>query len=70
MPEGIRRWAQKGACEVKQQQEETLAAFDAREGERLTLTVVEGGELLWPQGFNPLNLQVLADGSLLHTRFL
>lgn len=34
------------------------------------MTVAVGGEPLWPQGFDPLNLQVLADGSLLHTRFL
>ena len=34
------------------------------------MMVAVGGEPLWPRGFDPLNLQVLADGSLLHTRFL
>ena len=70
VPEGIQRWAHEEAQGVQRRQEEALAAFDARPGGRLTLTVSDGGEPLWPRGFDPLNLQMMADGSLLHARFL
>lgn len=32
--------------------------------------VVEGGEPLWPQGFDPLNVERLGGTEVLHTRFL
>ena len=43
-------------------------AFDARKEWRLVIQAAEG-KPLWPQGFDPLNLERV-DGGLLHTRFL
>lgn len=43
-------------------------AFVRRAGYRLD--VVAGAEPLWPQGFDPLNVQVVAPGEVLHTRFV
>jgi len=70
VPGEIRRWASEEAQGVAGRQQEALDAFGARPGGRLLLTVADGSEPLWPRGFDPLNLRVLADGSLLHTRFL
>ncbi len=70
VPKAIGVWARQEAQQVLQRQTEALKAFEAQPGQRLTLTVADGEEPIWPRGFDPLNLQVLADGSLLHTRFL
>ena len=43
-------------------------AFDARTGWRVVIAAIEG-KPLWPQGFDPLNVEPVSDG-LLHTRFL
>lgn len=44
------------------------AAFDARTGYRIRVQAADGAPL-WPQGFDPLNVE-RTDGGLLHTRFL
>jgi len=46
-----------------------LAAFAGKPGSRV---VVEtgGGEPLWPQGFDPLNVERMGEARVLHTRFL
>jgi hypothetical protein len=43
-------------------------AFDERPGYRVVIEAAEG-KPLWPQGFDPLNVE-RADGGILHTRFL
>lgn len=43
-------------------------AFDARKGWRVVVIAPEG-QPLWPQGFDPLNIERVS-GGLLHTRFL
>ena len=43
-------------------------AFDAYQGPKLILETASGGPL-WPQGFDPLNFE-LVEGGMLHTRFL
>lgn len=47
---------------------ERRKAFDARPGWRLVVLAAEG-KPLWPQGFDPLNVERV-EGGLLHTRFL
>ena len=42
--------------------------FDSRSGWRVIVQAAEG-KPLWPQGFDPLNVEMV-DGGLLHTRFL
>jgi uncharacterized Zn-finger protein len=42
--------------------------FDTREGWRVEI-IAASGKPLWPQGFDPLNVERV-DGGLLHTRFL
>jgi hypothetical protein len=44
------------------------AAFDARPGWRLVIEAASG-KPLWPQGFDPLNVERV-EGGLVHTRFL
>jgi len=70
VPDAIRLWAKEEAIQVQQRQAAALTAFETRSGQRLTLTVTDGAEPFWPRGFDPLNIRVLADGSLLHGRFL
>jgi len=59
--------AQKDAGAVIAKRKERREKFDARDGWRI---VVESSakHLLWPNGFDPLNVE-LVDGGLLHTRF-
>ena len=51
------------------ERERRLAAFEGKPGWRV---VVEagGGEPLWPQGFDPLNVERVGAGRVLHTRYL
>ncbi len=44
--------------------------FLAQPGWTLRVVVDPGAEPLWPQAFDPMNLSVLGDGALLHTRWL
>jgi hypothetical protein len=44
------------------------AAFDAVPGHTLVFEAV--GEPLWPQGFDPLNVESLGDRRVLHTRWI
>lgn len=44
------------------------AAFDARPGWRVTVIAADAAPL-WPMGFDPLNVEIVA-GGVLHTRFL
>jgi hypothetical protein len=43
--------------------------FLSQPGWRIVL-IVESGEPLWPQGFDPLNVERLGGAAVLHTRFL
>lgn len=55
--------------ETLQAKRETLRReFFAQPG--WTIVIAAGNEPLWPQGFDPLNVQRLAAGEVLHTRFL
>jgi hypothetical protein len=53
VPEDIRGWAQEEARGVQRRQEEALAAFEARPGTRLTLTVATGAEPSGRKGSTP-----------------
>jgi hypothetical protein len=46
-----------------------LAAFEDRSGWRVVVEV-SGGEPLWPQGFDPLNVDRLGPERVLHTRYV
>jgi hypothetical protein len=48
--------------------DELRKSFDTREGWRVILTAADG-QPLWPQGFDPLNIERLGS-HLLHTRFV
>jgi hypothetical protein len=64
----IKRTAKRDAANVATQRAVRRQAFDARQGSRVIITAAEG-KPLWPQGFDPLNVERV-DGGLLHTRFL
>ena len=49
--------------------EQRLVEFEGKPGWRVVVEVA-GGEPLWPQGFDPLNVERLAAQRVLHTRFL
>jgi hypothetical protein len=51
------------------QRRQQLAAFEAQAGTRVVVEVA-AGELLWPEGFDPLNVTPLDAQRLLHRRFL
>jgi hypothetical protein len=65
---GIERTAQKDATAVLAERRERRQALDARPGWRVIVRAAEGLPL-WPQGFDPLNVQRV-DGGYLHTRYL
>ena len=46
-----------------------LSAFEAKAGWRVVVEVASG-EPLWPQGFDPLNVERIDAARVLHTRFL
>ena len=48
--------------------EARVAAFEGRPGWRVI--VEAAGQPLWPQGFDPLNVERVGDARVLHTRFL
>lgn len=56
------------AARVRADRSSRREQFDARAGWRVEL-VITAGQPLWPQGFDPLNLERV-DGGVLHTRFL
>ncbi len=60
--------ARRDARKVSQDRETRRAKFDADPGLRLVL-VAAPETPLWPQGFDPLNVEVV-DGGLLHSRML
>ena len=64
----IERTAKRDAANVATQRAARRQAFDARQGSRVVITAAEG-KPLWPQGFDPLNVEPV-NGGLLHTRFL
>ena len=64
----ITRDAERDAAKVVTDRVARRKTFDARRGWRVTLVAAEG-KPLWPQGFDPLNIERLNDG-LLHGRFL
>jgi hypothetical protein len=66
--ERLERGAREDAAAVVSARGERRRAFDARPGWRVAVEAA-GGQPLWPQGFDPLNV-VRVDDGFLHTRFL
>src|SRR5690606_15282135 len=64
----IERAAREDAAAFIAMRTERRSAFDARAGWRVVVEAADGRPL-WPQGFDPLNVERV-DGGLLHTRFL
>ena len=64
----ITRQAHRDAADVVTGRVARRKAFDTRTGSRVIIAAAEG-KPLWPQGFDPLNIERVSDG-LLHTRFL
>jgi len=64
----LERTAQADADALRARLAANRQAFLARSG--LTLVIVAGAEPLWPQGFDPLNVQVVSPREVLHTRFV
>lgn len=66
---GARQKARADVSALLEKRAERLAAFESRPGWRV---VVESGgsEPLWPQGFDPLNVERVGAERVLHTRFL
>jgi hypothetical protein len=64
----ITRQAERDAAGVISSRVARRTTFDTRRGWRVIITAAEG-KPLWPQGFDPLNVERVSDG-LLHTRFL
>ena len=64
----IERVAREDVAALVARRTERRKAFDAREGWRVVVEPADGRPL-WPQGFDPINLEHV-DGGLLHTRFL
>lgn len=64
----IEETARRDAADVVSRRTTRRKAFDARPGRRVVITAATG-KPLWPQGFDPLNIERM-DGGLLHTRFL
>jgi hypothetical protein len=60
------RVAKADAAAVASQRTERRQAFDAAPGWHI---VIESGQPLWPNNFDPLNMEVV-DGGLLHTRWV
>lgn len=65
---GMQSRARRDTAALAAERAQRAESFEARAGWRLLLEV--SGEPLWPQGFDPLNIEPLADNRLLHTRFL
>jgi len=66
--ERVERVARADTAAIRAGRTARRQAFDARPGWRVVIQAAEGRPL-WPQGFDPLNVE-LVDGGLLHTRFL
>jgi hypothetical protein len=62
------RAARSDVAAVLARQVERREAFEVRSGWRVVVEAADG-EPLWPQGFDPLNIERV-QGGLLHTRFL
>lgn len=65
---GIESTAKKDTASVVEERSRRRKAFDTREGWRVIVETADGRPL-WPQGFDPLNVERV-DGGLVHTRFL
>jgi hypothetical protein len=63
----IRARAEADAAAVVARRREALAAFDAQPGAQIE--VVAGGEPLWLQAFDPINVQTVGPATVLHRRF-
>lgn len=64
----IERSAEEDVAALVARQAERRKAFDARDGWRVVVEAARGRPL-WPQGFDPINVEHV-EGGLLHTRFL
>jgi hypothetical protein len=66
---GAEQKARTDVAALAEERELRLVAFEGKPGWHV---VVEagGGEPLWPQGFDPLNVERVGPGRVLHTRYL
>jgi hypothetical protein len=65
----IERRAKQDVVALKAERIEALAKFSSTPGWRVKVIAVNG-QPLWPQGFDPLNLELLAQDRILHSRFV
>ena len=65
---GAERRARADVDALAAERAERLAAFEGRPGWRVV--VEAAGHLLWPQGFDPLNVERVGPARILHARFL
>ena len=63
------RKARTDVNELASRRQERLAAFEGKSGWRVVVEAGDG-EPLWPQGFDPLNVERVGAGRVLHTRYL
>jgi hypothetical protein len=63
------RRARADTAALREKKAKLRKEFLSQPGWKLVI-IVEGGEPLWPQGFDPLNVERLGGAEVLHTRFL
>lgn len=61
--------AHRDAEEIIKAKEQMRSEFLTRKGWKLVIEC-PAGKPLWPSGFDPMNVKVLVDGEVLHTRWL
>ena len=64
----IRAAAERDIAALRQQRAERRAAFLAAEGWRIEIDA--SAAPLWPQGFDPMNVEIVRPGEVLHARFV
>jgi hypothetical protein len=66
----LERQAARDVAALVAERKEALAQFDGRSGWRIEIVIKNDDSLLWPQGFDPLNVTPIDPQRTLHTRFL
>ncbi len=66
---GAEQKASLDVAELAGERERRLAAFEEKPGWRVVVEA-DGSEPLWPQGFDPLNVERAGAGRVVHTRYL
>ena len=71
IPDDVRRTeARRAATDIDALRRRRAAELGEFEGANSWRMVVESAEPLWPQGFDPLNVEVLAPGAVVHRRYV